>query len=274
MRINSNISAQQAVRQVGNAHDGLAKSLERISTGRRINSASDDASGMAIASRLKSRALSMGQAMKNVSDGVSIAQVADGALGQMSDILQSVRTQVVQAANDSQSLESRQAIQSEINGSLTALNEIAQSTSFNGQPLLSGNFVNKSFSTGQGSSIEISIDAMDVSKLGNSETGSLSGIDVTTAQGAQDALGVVDEALDQVSRVQSNIGSTQNQFTTSYEALYTGRINLEAAQSQIMDVDIAEESMVMNQMKLLEKASTFALVQANVSKGNLINLIG
>ena len=121
MRINSNTMAQKAVIGAGKAHEGLNQSLERISTGRQINRASDDASGMSIASSLRSSALALGQGVKNANDGISIAQIADGALGEMTDILQSIRTNVVAAANGSQSQESRNAIQAEIAGSLEAL---------------------------------------------------------------------------------------------------------------------------------------------------------
>ena len=111
--------------------------------------------------------------------------------------------------------------------------------------------------------------------LGGGETGSLATIDVTTAEGAQAALETVDQALDQVNEARSEVGSTQNQFTSSINNLSTTRINMEAAQSQIMDVDLAEEAMVLNQMKVLEKASLFALSQANeTQKNSLVNLIG
>lgn len=274
MRINSNIAAGQAVRQAGIARSGLNDSLNRIATGRKINSGADDASGMAIASRLKSQTLAMGQAMENASDGISITQVADGALGQMTEILQSIRSNVIAAAGGGHSQESLQAIQADIEGSLTALNDIAENTSFNGQPLLSGSFTDKAFSMGSDSSISISIPSVGAGQLGSSDTGFLSGIDVTTAEGAQNALDTVDQAMEQIGQVRSSLGSTQNHFDSAIQGLETGMINLQAAQSQIMDTDLAEESMIMNQMKLLEKTSTFALSKANESKGHLLNLIG
>jgi len=275
MKINSNTLAQKAVYGTGNAHRGLTDSLERISTGRRINKASDDASGMTIASSLKSKALAMGQGVKNANDGISITQIADGALGQMTDILQSVRTQVVQAANGSQSQESLEAIQADITGSLEAFDEIARSTSFNGQTLLDGSFSNKIFAMGEEGAIDISIQGMGSSSLGSGEEGTLGTINVTTPEGAQVALETIDQSLEQLSRVRSEVGSTQNQFESSIQNMTASRINMEASQSQIMDVDLAEESMVMNQMKVLEKASIFALSQANeIKKKSLVNLLG
>ena len=273
MRINSNIASQQAIQRAGSARSGLSDSLNRIATGKKINSGADDASGMTIASRLKSQSLAMGQAMKNANDGISVTQVADGALGQMTEILQSIRTNVLAAANGSQSADSLQAIQADIEGSITALNEIVDTTQFNGQSLLSGSFTNKSFSVGQGSTIDVSISSVETDHLGSSDTGFLSGIDVTTADGAQNALDTVDQAMDQLNQVRSNLGSTQNHFESTIQGLSTGMINLEAAQSQIMDTDLAEEAMIMNQMELLEKASTFALTKATSSKDHLLNLI-
>lgn len=275
MKINTNTMAQKSVLGAGKAHEGLNRSLERISTGLKINRAADDASGMSIASSLKSSSLAMGQGIRNANDGISIVQIADGALGEMSDILQSIRTNVLNAANGSQSQESRNAIQAEITGAVEALDDIARSTTFNGQTLLDGSFSNKQFAVGEETLIGVSVPAVDSTKLGSSETGSLSSIDVTTAEGAQEALETVDQALDQVNRARSDVGSTQNQFASSINNLASSRINMAAARSTIMDVDLAEESMVLNQMKTLEKASLFALAQANdVRKSSVATLLG
>jgi flagellin len=217
--------------------------------------------------------MAMGQGIKNANDGISIAQIADGALGEMGDILQSIRTNVLTAANGSQSQESRNAIQMEISGAVEALNDIARSTTYNGQTLLDGSFSNKQFAVGENSVIGLSIPG--VTTLGGGETGSLSSLDVTTADGAQEALETVDQALDQLNRARSDVGSSQNQFASSINNLATSRINMEAARSQIEDVDLAEESMVLSQMKTLEKASLFALAQANETRKNsLVNLLG
>lgn len=274
MRINSNTIAQKAALAAGNAYEGLTESLERISTGKKINSASDDASGLSIASSLRSSALAMGQGIANANDGISIAQIADGALGEMTSILQSVRTSVVAAANGSQSQDSLAAIQDDISGSIAALDDVADSTTYNGQSLLDGSFSNRQFAVGEDTTIGVSIPEVSSSVLGSSDT-SLAGIDVTTAEGAQAALEAVDEALSQVNQARSEVGSSQNQFTSSINNLSTTRVNLLAAESEIMDVDLAEESMVLSQMKALSQASLFALSQANESqKSSLANLLG
>lgn len=272
MRINSNYASQQALRQSNAARSGMMDSLNRIATGNKINKSADDASGMMIASSLKSRSLAMGQAMQNANEGISITQVADGALGEMTEILQSIRTRVLAAANGSQSADSLKAIQDDINGSVSALNDIVDNTSYNGQPLLSGSFTDKSFSLGDSGLIGISIPSVSPDQLGGSN-GFLSGIDVTSAEGAQAALEVVDLAMDQIGSVRSGLGSTQNHFSSAIQNLGTGMVNMEAAHSQIMGTDLAEEVMIMNQMKNLEKASAFALSKANSSNDHLLNLI-
>jgi flagellin len=274
MTIDFNSSAQKAAMASGNAYEGLTSALERISTGKQINRASDDAAGMRIASSLRSRALAMGQGIANASDGMSIAQVADGALGEMRTILESVRTNVVAAANGSQSQKSLTAIQKDISGALEALDDVAGATTYNGQMLLDGSFSDRQFVLGENSVISLSVPAADTRVLGSSES-SLAQIDVTTADGAQTALDAVDQALSQVSQARSQVGSSQNQFASSIENLTTTRLNTLAAESTIMDVDLAEESMVLSQMKTLEKAGLFALSQANkIHKENLANLLG
>lgn len=275
MRIQSDTLAQKAVLGSGRAHQGLANSLERISTGRQINKAADDASGMSIASSLNSRALAMGQGIKNATDGISIAQIADNALGGMTDILQSIRTNVLAAASGSQSQESRNAIQAEIAGSIQALDDIAQSTTYNGQNLLDGTFSNKSFMVGEQTVIGMTIPGVGSQVLGSGEGNTLATLDVTTEEGASSALSTVDQALDQVVQARSSLGSTQNQFSSSINNLAVSRISMASSRSQIMDVDLAEESMVLNQMKVLEKASLFALSQAGqVKKNSIASLLG
>ncbi|MFO7753613.1 MAG: flagellin [Desulfobacteraceae bacterium] len=275
--LNSGMQGTPAANRLNNAHESLTQSIERISTGRKINSASDDASGMAIADGLRSRALGMGQAMKNAADGISITQVADGALGEVSNIVTSIRTNALQAANAGQSAQSRQAIQADIDKSLEALDRLAETTSFNGHKLLSGNFSDKQFMVdpNSGETVDISISSAESTKLGSpGEQGTLSEIDVTTQEGAQNAVAIADEALKQVNGTRSDIGSAHNQLTSTVNNLSQSRINAFQAESGIRDTDIAEESMNMNRAELLLGARTFAQVQANASAKNVTNLLG
>ncbi|WDP90038.1 MAG: flagellin [Desulfobacter sp.] len=264
LNITGNSAALIALGQAGKANSALTNTLERIATGKRINSASDDASAMAIADRLKSQSLAAEQQIENANASIAIAQVADGALGQMSDILQDIRTKTIAAGNGAQSAESLAAIQSEINGSLGALNDIVSNTSYNGQTLLDGSF----------STAGLSIGSAAPSQLGSGETGMLSNIDITTAEGAQNALGTVDQALTQLNRIRSDVGSSQNQSLSEIEVLSTSRVNLISAESQIRDSDLAEESIELSRNQLLRQAATYALNHANDSTQQIVDLLG
>lgn len=275
LTLNTNLSGLNAGHQLNRTGNSLADSLNRIASAKKINSAADDASGMTIARRLNSQALGLGQAARNASDGISMTQIAEGALGQMSEMIQTIRTKAVEAASDSQSQESRQAIQAEINSLLSALDDVAGQTSFNGQSLLSGSFTNRQFAVGAdaGETVTVSIDSAATSVLGSSDSGFLSGVDVTTAEGAAQAIEIADQALDQISGMRSDLGATQNRFETSIYNLTTTATNLTAAESQIMDTDLAEESINLNRLKMLEKTGAYALAQANTSREKVINLI-
>ncbi|MCA1793777.1 MAG: hypothetical protein LC660_07885 [Desulfobacteraceae bacterium] len=276
MRINSNTSSMFATRQLGDAYKSFSDSINRISTGKRINKAADDASGMTIANRLNSQAAGMGQAIKNANDAISVTQIADGALEEAASLINTIKTKSIQASSDSQSHDSRAAIQSDINNALKSLDRISQTTSFNGQKLLSGDFTNKQFQVGANpnETVEISIESSDSAHLGSAENGSLSSIDVTTFEGAQKAIEIADAALEQVNTIRSSIGSKQNQLASTINNLSNSQINSYAAESAIRDIDLAEESMNMSRLETLTKARTFAAAQANASQKNVMALFG
>ncbi|MFA7346785.1 MAG: flagellin [Desulfurivibrionaceae bacterium] len=273
--INSN-SSSLAVSQLGRSQKNLASSLEKIASGRRINKASDDAAGMAIADSLLSQAKGMGQALRNANDAVSMAQVADSALGQSTALVQSIREKAMQAANASQTTETRQALQNEINNSLAQLDKIAENTTYNGQQLLAGTFTGKEVQVGanSGETIKLSIASAEANKLGSPTLGNLSQINVLSQETAQDAIKIADAALEQIDASRANIGSTQNQLTSTINNLATSGSNLLAAASSIADVDLAEETINFTTMKVLTEAKSFALAQAkNMNKQNVLSLL-
>ena len=175
LRINTNIAALNAHNQLSNTDSSLTKSLERLSSGLRINRAADDASGMAIADALRAQALGIKQAVANANDGISIVQIADGALQETINIVNIVKTKAIQAAQDGQTMASRKAIQSDIDKLIENLDMIANTTTFNGQKLLSGVFTNKKFQIGaySGERINISIRSAESTKIGHVNTGEL-----------------------------------------------------------------------------------------------------
>lgn len=276
LRINNNNLGSWTNIQLQKSNQSLASVLEKLSSGKRINRAADDASGMHIADMLGSQARGLGQAMRNASDAVSMAQIADGALQESSNLIQTIRTKAIQAAQDGQTTESRNAIQADIDKALGSLDQIAQNTSFNGQKLLSGNFTDKSFQVGAypGETVTASFDSAEAAKLGDPANGQLSDINVLTQEGAQKAIQIADEALSQLNQNRSNIGSLQNQLESAIGNLATTQINVLSAQSAIQDVDVAEASMVLSNMKVLNKARVFASAQANkINKENVFNLL-
>jgi len=176
LRINTNVSALNAHKNMIKNDNKLSSSLERLSSGLRINKAADDASGMSIADSLRSQGMGLGQAIKNANDGINIVQTADAALDESINIVNTIKTKSIQAAQDGQTTESRAAIQSDIDKLMEELDIIAKTTSFNGQKLLSGQFTDKKFQIGaySGETVNISIGSAESSKIGHVTTGTLS----------------------------------------------------------------------------------------------------
>lgn len=275
-RINTNIGSLVSNYQLKKNQADLNQSLHKMSTGQRINKASDDAAGMVIANKLASQADAYGQAVKNANDAISITQITDGALGQATDLLQGIREKAIQAAGIAQSPQSRRAIQAEINQSLATLKDMSQTTSFNGQKLLSGAFTDKSFQVGAGSgeTIEISIGSIDPSKISDDSLGTLADLDVTTPEGAQIAIELADKALEYISGERARVGSTQNRLESTINNLSNAMVNTLASESEIRDQDIAEESTNLNRIKMLAKARAFAQEQANTNAGRIVDILG
>ncbi len=189
LRINTNITALWAHANLKKTDNALSKALERLSTGLRINSSADDASGLAIANILKSQALGIGQAIRNANDGINIIQIADGALNEAINIVNTIKTKAVQAAEDGQTLESRKAIQSDIDKLMAELDDIAQNTTFNGMKLLDGGFMGKKFQIGAftGETVTLNIDAAQSNKIGHVTTADLK---LTNASGGKVELSI------------------------------------------------------------------------------------
>ena len=274
-KINTNIGSLYSNYQLKKNQADLSQSLHKLSTGRRINKASDDAAGMVIANKLASQADGYAQAIKNANDAISITQIADGALGQATELIQGIRVKAIQAAGIAQSPQSRQAIQAEISQSLATLKDISQNTAFNGQKLLSGTFVDKSFQVGtsSGETVTISIGSIDPSQISDESLGSFADIDVTTAEGAQNAIALADTALEYISQERARVGSSQNQLESTINNLSNARINTLAAESEIRDLDFAEETTNLNRIKMLAKARAFAQNQANASAGRIVDIL-
>ncbi len=273
--INSKAQGAGFAYQAQKNQQELSESLLRIASGQKINKAADDAAGMVIADRLASQAQGMAQASQNASEAVSITKVADGALDQATELVQDIRVKAIQAAGPAQSAESRQAIQADIDSSLKNLSQISDTTSYNGQKLLSGAFSDQSFQTGAsaGETLEMSLGSISPDQISDGQSGLLSNIDVTSQEGAQGAIEAADEALSYLASQRASEGSDQNQLESSISNLSVTRINTLAAESDIRDLDLAEEIINMNQLKLKARAAGFAQAQAGEADKQIIDTL-
>jgi len=290
MRINNNIMALNAHRQLATNQTNASKSMERLSSGMRINRAGDDAAGLAISEKMRGQIRGLKQAMRNAQDGISLIQTAEGALNETHAILQRMRELATQAATDTNTETDRKEIQKEINQLLDEIDRIAQQTEFNTQKLLDGSFSGKIFHIGanSGQNMSITIGDMGTSALGSSG-GSGSGVGglkvenvdsssgtggVLTQSGANAAITVINDAIEQVSAERSKLGAIQNRLEHTIANLGTSAENLQAAESRIRDLDMAEEIMAFTKNQILQQAATAMLAQANMAPQSVLQLLG
>ncbi|MFH7320364.1 flagellin [Desulfurivibrio sp. D14AmB] len=261
LRINSDIGSMFTLGNMRQTQQNLTASLAKLSSGKRINQAADDAAGMQIANLLESQARGAGQAIRNTTEAIAVAQTADQALQQGGEILMAIREKVIQAGGAGQSMESRRAIQTEINQLVEVYNRIADTTTFNGQRVLPES-VNIVVASGE--------EGDEVAPAGLLP----GGIDVTGQEGVEAALGAIDAASGRLNTMRGEFGARQNQLVSELAGLSTTAINTWAAQSQVADVDLAEEAMIFSQLKILRQTQMFALAQGmNLNKASALDLL-
>lgn len=270
MRINNNIMALNAHRQLAINQSNSAKSMEKLSSGYRINRAGDDAAGLAISEKMRAQIRGLKQASRNAQDGISLIQTAEGALNESHAILQRMRELAVQSANDTNVDDDREALQKEVQALIEELNRIGNNTEFNTQKLLDGTFTSKLIHIGAntGQTLEIEINDMTASGLG------VSGVDISTQSGANAAIATIDEAIKKLSEERSQLGAWQNRLEHTIANLNNARENLQAAESRIRDVDMAEEIMAFTKNNILQQAATAMLAQANLAPQSVLQLLG
>lgn len=276
MRINNNVMALNAHRQLGMNQAGAAKSMEKLSSGFRINRAGDDAAGLAISEKMRGQIRGLKQASRNAQDGISLIQTAEGALNETHSILQRMRELAVQASTDTNTTEDRQEIQKEINQLAQEINRISEDTEFNTQELLDGSFSGAKFHIGanEGQNVTLTITDMSASALGVQGADSTLGINVSTQSDADAAISTIDAAIVQVSAERSMLGAMQNRLEHTINNLGTSAENLQAAESRIRDLDMAEEIMAFTKNNILQQAATAMLAQANMAPQSVLQLLG
>ena len=269
LRINQNIEALNAYRNLSINSGQQSKSLEKLSSGFRINRAADDAAGLSISEGLRSQVGGLKQAVNNAQDGISVAQTAEGALNEVHSILQRMRDLAVQSSNTG-SLDSNAtgAAQSEFTALNKELDNISTTTKFGAQNLLDGSFTGKTFQVGAnaGETVSVSITASDSTTLG---TGAL---DLTT--GASAAITAIDAAIKTVSTGRASLGATQNQFEHTINNLNVAVENVSASESRIRDTNMASEMVNFTRSQILSQAGTAMLAQANQAPQGILKLLG
>jgi flagellin len=310
--IASNVSALRAQNATTQANMGLQQAMERLSTGKRINSAKDDAAGLAIATKMTAEIRGLNAATRNSNDGISVTQVAEGAMGEVSNILQRMRELAVQASSGTVSDTDRSGIQAEVSQLKQQITSIASRTSFNGISLMNGSATLASGGTGTkitiqagnnaGETVDVEIKAVDLESLGLKGAVDLDGdgatttkfdanndgddtdtgvdideanydLDVSTQKGAELALGVLEKAINSTSAGRATLGGIQSRLETTVNNLTSQVTNLTDARSRIEDADFSQESTALAKNQILSQASTAMLAQANQSQQGVLSLL-
>jgi len=274
LRINTNVASLNAQRNLGSTRINLNKSLEKLSSGQRINRAGDDAAGLAISENLKAQIKGLGQAERNAEDGVSLVQIAEGALGEVSNILIRLRELSVQAASDTIGGTERKFLNVEFEQLTSEVDRIANSTEFNRIPLLNGT----------GSVFDIQIGTRN-DPISDRLTFDASSADVNVAAlglnlasvsdkiSAQNSLTSIDQAIISVSGIRADFGALQNRLQSSVNNIQVSIENLSSANSRVRDTDVAAETAELTKQNILMQAGTSVLSQANSSTNSALSLI-
>ena len=270
MVVQHNLSAMNTNRQMGVVTDALQKSTEKLSSGYKINRAADDAAGLSISEKMRAQIRGLDKASDNAQDGISLIQVAEGALNETHSILQRMNELATQAANDTNTSTDRTAIKAEIDQLTSEINRIQSTTQFNTQNLLDGKFTSKNLQIGSlmGQTIKISISNMNAATLG------VSGLTVDKNSTAGASMSKIQAAIDKVSTQRSNLGALQNRLEHTINNLDTTSENTSAAESRIRDTDMADEMVQYSKNNILSQAGNSMLAQANQQTQGVLSLLG
>jgi len=285
MIINHNMSAINANRLLGVKNLDLTKNMEKLSSGLRINRAADDASGLAVSEKMRSQIRGLNQAERNIQDGVSFIQTAEGYLQGSQDILHRMRELSIQSANGIYSDEDRMQIQVEVSQLIDEVNRIASHAEFNGMKMLTGRFGDEGVANEGGLVLHVGanvdqnkriyIGRMDAEALGITEgQGNGELLNISTPEAANQALLQIDNAMTLISKQRADLGAYQNRFEMASKSVAIGAENLQAAESRIRDADMAQEMVGYTKNQILTQASTAMLAQANVRSQSVMMLLG
>ncbi|AOW12226.1 flagellin [Hydrogenophaga crassostreae] len=276
--INTNVMSLNAQRNLNASSGALGTAMQRLSSGLRVNSAKDDAAGLAIAERMNAQVKGMNVAIRNANDGISMAQTAEGALGKIGDNLQRMRELAVQSANDTNSATDRVALDTEYKALAAENARVIENTKFNGQSLLSGTGGTSgsfTFQVGANTSADnqITVATGDIAvAMGSNTQGAAAtlGTDATSALQAMDDL---DAAIDAITTARSEFGAVQNRFDSVISNLQVSSENQAASRGRIMDADFAQETANLSRGQILQQAGTAMIAQANQLPQGVLSLL-
>ncbi len=280
--INTNLNSLNAQRNASASQSSLATSMQRLSSGLRVNSAKDDAAGLAIAERMSAQSRGMSAAMRNANDGVSMAQTAEGALSKVGDMLQRMRELAVQAANDTNTDSDRTSLDEEFGEMAKEIQRVIQGTTFNGKAVVGSDAGTITFQIGANTTTS---DKIDVGFTNMSTDGSMTSVAGTDVDGTgrmtigdsavnfDTVLDGIDSAIDKVNSERAKLGATQSRFDAVIGNLQIGIENQSAARGRIMDADFATETANLSRAQVLQQAGVAMLSQANAIPNNVLSLL-
>jgi flagellin len=268
LRINTNVSAFDTHRNMTMTDNALSKSLEKLSSGLRINRASDDAAGLSISENLRGQVRGLAQAERNAQDGISLINTAEGALNEIHSILQRMRELSVEASNGTLTNSDRTSVDSEFQALKSEIDNITKYTTFNGQTLLQA-ATTYTFQVGANSGQTLAFTTTAVSSTGLT----LTSVDTKSQTNAQNAISSLDAAIAQVSSVRSGLGAVSNRLEHTINNVQVSQENLSAAESRIRDVDMASEMTNLTRQQILMQSGTAMLAQANAQPQSVLSLL-
>jgi flagellin len=270
MRINNNMMAMNTHRQLGISTNAGAKSMEKLSSGFRINRAGDDAAGLSISEKMRGQIRGLNMASKNAQDGISLIQTAEGAMDEVHAMLQRMRELAVQSANATNDTDvDRAALQAEVTALQDEITAIEGRAEFNGMKLLDGNFTGKKLQIGANSGQSMTV---DIEKLSTTVDAALT-TKISGQASAEASITTINTAIKSVSTQRSKLGALQNRLEHTIKNLDNSAENLQAAESRIRDVDMAKEMMEQTRQNILQQASTAMLAQANQAPQTVLQLL-
>ncbi len=278
LTVYTNVASLNAQRSLATSGAELKTAMERLSSGKKINSAADDAAGFAIAERMTAQIRGLNMATKNANDGLSMLAVIENATNDVTDMLHRMRELAIQATNDTNSIDDRKFLQKEVVQLKEEINRVADQTTYNDQVVLNGDFTGKSIQVGteSGNKVTFSIDGINANEIGTTTSGAtsfVSGINIESVSGAQAGLQVITDAIEQVAGDRATYGALQNRLEYTVSNLMNVAEFTTAARSRIEDADFAAESARLAKAQVLQQTGTAMLAQANASSQLALSLI-